>query len=67
MLGVLKNSGLLNVGFAEVFGGPGGFRKVREAGSKNFLLVSSKSDLMVPSYDQKNRKLTIMKATTISI
>ena len=35
----------------------GGFRKVREVNWKTFLLFSSRSDLMVPSYDQK----TILK------
>ena len=39
--------------FPEVFGGPGDFRKVREANCNNFLLFSSKSDLMVPIHDQK--------------
>ena len=39
-----------------VSGGPGEFRKVREAGKNNFLLFSPESDLMVPSYDQKQFK-----------
>ena len=47
-------------GFSEVFGGPAGFRKVREVCRKNFLRYSSKSDFMVSSYDQKtnSRRLT---------
>ena len=36
-----------------VLGGPGRFRKVREAGMMNFQQISSKSDFMVPRYDQK--------------
>ena len=42
----------------EVFGSPGGLRKVREAGGMDFLQISSKSDLMVPSCDPKTKKLT---------
>ena len=38
-----------------VLGGPGGFRKVREASRKNVLLFSSRSDLMVLSYDKKTK------------
>ncbi len=48
------------------FGGPGGFRKVGEANRKDFLLVSSKSDLMERSYSKKH-KLTIEAATAMSI
>ena len=51
-----KNIDLYFVFFTVVFGGPGGFRKVREVIWKNFLLVSSRSDLMVPSYGQKTMK-----------
>ena len=40
------------------FGGPGGVREVREVNRKNALLFSSKSDLLVPSYDQKTKKIT---------
>ena len=53
-------------GVPEVVGGPGRFRKVREAGRMNFLQVSSKSDLMVRSYDQKTKKITTKEATAIS-
>ena len=35
-----------------VLGGLGGFRKVREVNWKNFLVFSSRSDLMVLSYDR---------------
>ena len=42
--------------FSKVFGGPGGFKKLREASTKNFHLISCKLDLMVPSYDQKTKK-----------
>ena len=52
--------------FPLVFGGPGGFRKVREAGRNKFLQFSSKSDLMVLS-DGKKQKLMIEHATTISM
>ena len=45
--------GLQNLGFRMVFGGPGGFRKIREADRMNFLQLSSKSDLMISSHDQK--------------
>ena len=38
--------------FPELFGGPEGFRKVREVNRKNFLPFPSKCDLMVPSNDQ---------------
>ena len=37
-----------------VFGGSRGFRKLREAGRIHFLQVSSKSELVGPSYDEKN-------------
>ena len=46
----------VNFVFSIVFAGPGGFGKVREAGRTNFLQISSKSDLMVPSYDRKREK-----------
>ena len=44
--------------FPDVVGchGPRGFRKVREAGRMNVLQISSKSDLMVPSNEQKTSK-----------
>ena len=37
----------------EVFGGPGGFLKVQEAGRRNFLHISCKSSFMVPKNEQK--------------
>ena len=36
-----------------VLGGPGGFRKAREAAGMNFLQISSRYDSMAPSYDPK--------------
>ncbi len=56
-----NNFGLRHVGFPEVLGGPGGFRKVREAGRTNFMQISSKTDLMVPSYDQTTKKSRVKK------
>ena len=50
-----KTKKFLNFGFPEVFGGPGGFRKVGEAGRNTFLRILSKSDLMVPSSDQNTQ------------
>ena len=52
-----KMFGPKQIGFLEVFGGLGGFRKLREAGRKTFQLVSSKANGVVPSYDQKNKKV----------
>ena len=49
----------------EVFGGPRGLRKVREASRLNFLQISSKSDLMVPTYDQQTKKVNDRKVRTI--
>ena len=43
--------------FSMVFGGPGGFKKLREASRTNFHLISCQLDLMVPSYDQKTKKV----------
>ena len=48
------------LGFPEVFGGPGRFKKVREAGIKDCLLLSSTYDLMVSS-DNRKQQLTIKK------
>ena len=39
--------------FSIVFGGPGGFQKIREVCRKNLCLFSSKSDFIVPSYEEK--------------
>ena len=47
----VKNKWFLKCWFS--FGGPEGFRKVREADKMNFLQMSLKSNFMVPSYDQK--------------
>ena len=41
------------VGFPEVYVGPGGFKKVREACRNNFHQFSWKLVLGAPSYDQK--------------
>ena len=41
------------------------FRKLRETPGNNFHLVSSKSGPGCPSYDQKTKKLTTKKITTI--
>ena len=41
-------------GLVSVFGGPGGFEKLREACRKNIHLVSSESELVAPSYDTQN-------------
>ena len=56
-----------NLGFLQVFGGPGGFRKLREACRKNFHLVAPKKNGVVPSYDQKPKKLTSKKVTSTSM
>ena len=47
--------------FSKVFGGPGGFKKLREASRKKINLISCKLDLMVPSYDQKNKHVNPSK------
>ena len=53
----------LNIcGVPDIFGGPGGFRKVLEAGRKKIPLFSSESDLMVPSYDHKTQKVNDQKS-----
>ncbi len=41
----------------KVSGGPGGFRKVREADRSNFVQILSKSQVVVPSYDPKTTKV----------
>ena len=38
------------IGFSEVSGGPGGFRKLRETGRKNSHKVSSKAEFVGTSY-----------------
>ena len=43
----------MSVGFLFVSEGSGLFKKVRETGRINFRQVSSKSDFIGPSYDQK--------------
>ncbi len=40
------------------FGGREGFQKVREAEGMNVLRISSKSDLMAPIHDKKQRLTT---------
>ena len=61
--GVLGFADLLNILvsifflFSEVVEGPGGFKKLREACRNNFHLSLYRLDLMVPSYDQKPKKL----------
>ena len=47
--------GSLNLGFPQGFGGPGGFRKLREACRKNFHLVVPLVTLGVTSYDRKTK------------
>ena len=55
-LGELKNpESSLDVGSHVVFEDSGGFEKVREAGRMNFLQASSKSELVVPRYDQTQK------------
>ena len=46
-----------HVGLLVVFGGPGGRKQIREACRKNFHNFSSKSELMVPSYDHLSEKM----------
>ena len=50
----LKNLGRKNN--LVVFGGSRGFRKLREAGRIRVLQVSSKSEVVGPSYDEKAEK-----------
>ena len=52
----------LNFGFLGFFGGPGGFRKVREVCRKNFPQFSSKSDFLVTSYDQKTKSSRLLNS-----
>ena len=65
--GILQKDCLYNVGFLEVFGGPGGFRMVREAEKKNVHQFPSTTHGRVPVYDKKINNLTTNKATTISM
>ena len=44
------------LGFPEVYVGPAGFRKVRQACRKNFVLFSCNMDSVVPCYDEKTKK-----------
>ena len=50
-----NNFGLYCFVFSRCFGGPGGFRKVQEAGRNDFLLFSLKSDSMVRSDVRKTK------------
>lgn len=45
-----RNFGFSNPVFPDLGGGPGGLRKVREVDGKYVLQISSKPDLMLPSY-----------------
>ena len=54
--------GLKSVGFPEAFGGPGGFKKLREACRKNFHLVAPLKNSVVTNYDQKNDKINDQKS-----
>ena len=45
---------------------PENFRKLRKVG-KIFHPISTKSEFMVPTYEQKPQNLTTKKATTISM
>ena len=60
-MGFSEHLGSEQFGFWVVFGGPGGFKKLREACRKKIHQFSSKSELMVPSYDRKNKKITTKK------
>ena len=52
-------SGLKIDVFSMVFESFGGFRKVREVNWKNFLPFSSRSDFVVPSYEQTNQYVAL--------
>ena len=62
--GFSEKFGPNNFGFLEVFGDPGGFRKLREACRKKIHLVAPPKTSVVPSYDQKNKKMTSIKLTS---
>ena len=47
---------MYNFDFPEVVRGPGGLRMVREAARTHFLHISSKSDLIVLSYEEKTKE-----------
>ena len=47
----------LNFGFPEVLEGPGSFRRVREAETKNLHQFSPKMLQRIPSYDRKTKKV----------
>ena len=57
-----KKNVVKRISFSEVFEGLGRFKKVREACRNNFHLFSSKSELMVPSYDQRNNSCNVSKS-----
>ena len=44
------------------FGGPGDLKKLREVFRKFFIVFWSKSDFMVPSYDQTKKKINDYKS-----
>ena len=49
---MVQGFGLQKFDSPEIFGGPGGFRKVRDTNRNDFISFSSKSDLMVPNYEK---------------
>ena len=53
------------LGLPEVYVGPERFKKFREACRNNFHLISCNMDSVVTSYDQKSKKLTSIKLTSI--
>ena len=56
---IFKNLSYQKIVFPGFFGGPGGFREVREACRKNFHQFSSKMLRRIPSYDQKTTYIYI--------
>ena len=48
-----------------MFERPGGFKKFREVYGKNFLQISSKSDFMLPSYDQKAKMARLLTSRVL--
>ena len=61
---ILTKTGSRTCCFYQVCEGPEGFRKIREVCRKNFLQISLKSNFMVPSDEQKAKKLTSIELTT---
>ena len=50
-----------------MFAGPGGLEKLRKSCRLNFHLFSSRSELMLPSYNQKTNMLTTTKWRLLSL